>query len=49
MAATVLPVIMGAVADVSGVNASFLIVGGALLLMLMGVAFFSRRVVAEAR
>ncbi len=48
LGATILPVIMGAVAEASGVGNSFLIIGGALLLTLAGVGFYARRVIAMA-
>jgi len=48
LAATVLPVIMGAIAEVSGIGNSFLIIGGAMLLALAGVALYTRRVTGMA-
>ncbi|MDX1482951.1 MAG: MFS transporter [Alphaproteobacteria bacterium] len=44
MASTVLPVIMGAVADASGIGGSFLIIGAAMIFALGGIALFARRV-----
>ncbi len=44
LGATVLPVFMGAVADISGIGASFLIIGAVLLLALAGTALYARRV-----
>jgi predicted MFS family arabinose efflux permease len=44
LGATVLPVIMGAVADLSGIGNSFLIIGAAMLVSLGGVALYARRV-----
>lgn len=44
LGATVLPVFMGAVADISGIGASFLIIGAVLLLALAGNALYARRV-----
>lgn len=46
MAATVLPIVMGAVADIWGVSASFFIIGAALLSAVGIVALFARRVIA---
>lgn len=43
-ASMVLPMIMGAVADASGVGASFFIVGGVMLLALGGTALYARSV-----
>ena len=44
LGATVLPVFMGAVADIFGIGASFLIIGAVLLLALAGTALYARRV-----
>ena len=44
LGATVLPVLMGAVADISGIGNSFLIIGGAMLVSLAGIALYARRV-----
>ncbi len=47
LSATVLPVVMGAVADVSGLGASFLIIGGAMLLALAVLALYAGRTVGR--
>jgi MFS family permease len=44
LGATVLPVIMGAIAEVSGIDNSFLIIGGVMLVTLVGLALHARRV-----
>jgi predicted MFS family arabinose efflux permease len=44
LAATFLPVVMGAIADVAGIGNSFLIIGGGLLVLLAGIALYARRV-----
>jgi len=43
LGATILPVIMGAVAEVFGIGNSFLIIGTAMLLSLGGIALYARR------
>jgi MFS family permease len=48
LSATILPVVMGAVAEVSGVGNSFFIIGGTLLLSLIGLAFMARSVIASS-
>jgi MFS family permease len=47
LAATFLPVLMGAIADVAGIGNSFLIIGAAMLASLGGLAFYARRVTNE--
>ena len=49
LGATILPVIMGAIAEVSGIGNSFLIVGGAMLVTLGGIALYARRVTGMAQ
>ncbi len=49
LGATILPVIMGAVAEVSGIGNSFLIIGGAMLVTLGGIALHARRVTGMAQ
>ncbi len=49
LGATVLPVFMGAVAEVSGIGNSFLIIGGAMLVTLGGIALHARRVTGMAQ
>jgi MFS family permease len=44
MGATVLPIIMGAVADIWGIGNSFYIMGAALLIGLAGIGLYARRV-----
>lgn len=45
LSAAILPVVMGAVAEAVGVGASFLIIGGAMLAALAGVALYCRRII----
>lgn len=47
LAATFMPVIMGAVVQAAGLAASFYVTGGALLAMLLAVAIWGRRVAGE--
>jgi MFS family permease len=47
LAATFLPVLMGAIADVAGIGNSFLIIGAAMLASLGGLAFYARRFTNE--
>ncbi len=44
IAATALPVVMGAIAEFSGIGNSFLIIGAVLLSLLAGIALYARRV-----
>lgn len=48
LAATILPVAMGAVAEASGIANSFLIVGGVMLVALAAIALYYRRITAKA-
>ena len=48
LGATALPVVMGAVAEVSGIGNSFLIIGGVMLVTLVGIALYARRVTGMA-
>jgi MFS family permease len=48
LSATILPVLMGAVAELSGVSNSFFIIGGALVLGLIGLALLARSVIASS-
>ncbi len=48
MGATVLPVIMGAIAEFSGIGNSFLIIGGAMLAILAMIGLYARRVTGIA-
>ncbi len=44
LAATLIPPVMGAVAEFAGLEASFYVIGGAVLALLAGAAFFAHRV-----
>jgi MFS family permease len=46
LAILVTPVIMGAIAEVAGIEASFYLTGGFLILVLLGVAFRARTALA---
>jgi hypothetical protein len=48
LSATILPILMGAVAEVSGIGNSFLIIGAAMLVSLAGVGLYARRVTGIA-
>lgn len=47
--AAILPVIMGAIAEVFGIGNSFLIIGVTMLVSLAGVAFYCQRVLSRAK
>ena len=47
--AAILPVVMGAIAEVFGIGNSFLIIGLPMLVSLAGVAFYCQRVLSRAK